>query len=248
MQAQPPDNHAHDAHRVEDAERLRLLYAISTLLTRFASLERTIPDVFATISRAIPLRSAILVLDERGRPEPRMLVWQREKGKRKGRRMAPVKARARALYAYLQGGSPLEPGLSPHGLAELRGTAASAAGILLPLVGGSARIFGAVHFEGAAPLDELDLLFLDTVGNQLAIAIDRHMVAEGKLATLVAERSAAELETQTARDQFEFARAVTASVGDGVVAMDPACRIIVFNVVFATFMILAFVTRNRLAV
>ena len=43
--------------------RLRYLYEISTLLTRFAGIDETLPRVVDVAARALPIRTAVLVLD-----------------------------------------------------------------------------------------------------------------------------------------------------------------------------------------
>ena len=46
--------------------------------------------------------------------------------------------------------------------------------VVIPMVVGRQKIFGVLQFEGVSSFDEGDLLFISTVANQLAIALDRH--------------------------------------------------------------------------
>jgi signal transduction histidine kinase len=60
---------------------------------------------------------------------------------------------------------------------------------MLPLVVENGAIFGALQLEGAAPFDELDLFYANSIVNQLAIAVDRQAATAAKqAATEVAER------------------------------------------------------------
>jgi hypothetical protein len=56
-----------------DGSRLKHLYEVSKLLTRFGDVEPTLFAVINVVRRALPLRSAIFILDaERSR---RTIVW-----------------------------------------------------------------------------------------------------------------------------------------------------------------------------
>src|SRR5450759_1794725 len=84
--------------------RLRLLYEISKLLTRFESAETTVPRILALATEAVPLRSAIVILEGRGpRARGRALVWTAEEVSASHLRAA--KDHAKTSYAYLTSAS-----------------------------------------------------------------------------------------------------------------------------------------------
>src|SRR5581483_1576924 len=56
-------------------QRLEHLYEISKLLTRFQSVERTVPEVVEFVVRTLPLRSAIFILRT---GTPRTMTWRAE--------------------------------------------------------------------------------------------------------------------------------------------------------------------------
>jgi len=70
--------------------------------------------------------------------------------------------------------------------------------VVLPLVVGHRRIFGALQVEGVDRLDEDDLRFVNAVANHLAIALDRLAIVQRRQAEAEARRSAAETDTATA--------------------------------------------------
>jgi len=262
------------AHR-----RLQHLYEISKLLTRFDSLDEIFSEVIRAMTGAMPLHSAILILETDG--GPRMLVWQAaEEGS--PHRLRAAKTHAESSYAYLAGATakdrpPNRPerdesaekqpaGTPPHNL------------VILPLALAERPIFGALQIEGAAQLDELDLIFINSVVNQLAVALDRQDAIEAREAATEARRlqaehrqiaaeagrvraeregaaaraekveaqrtkeaarvdrdvearrrAAAERAEQRTRNELDFARAVTGSLGEGVVAVDIDRRVTLLN-------------------
>ena len=184
--------------------RLLRLYQISKLLTRFQSVERTLPDVIALLAQAIPLRSAIFILETDG--GPRTIVWQAPG--EDSERLRAAKARAQASYSYLvRSGVDFArqeaPTLGlPRPRAEEHGREAAEQEsyaflpmvvdyVFLPLAVDHSAIFGALQVEGARPLEELDLVLVNAVVNQLAIAVDRQAAINARLAE--AERTEAEL-------------------------------------------------------
>jgi len=158
--------------------RLQHLYEVSKLLTRFETVEKTIPTALGIVSETLPLRSAILILETEGHPG--MVVWQAEGVGASN--LALAKAHARTSYAFITRGESLDVNgqastnmLAGKPLADLkRETAGGENFILLPLVIEHGRIFGAVQLEGTTQPDEDDLVFVNAIVNQLAIALDRH--------------------------------------------------------------------------
>jgi signal transduction histidine kinase len=157
-------------------QRLEHLYEISKLFASFETVAQTFGPALAFAARTLPLRSAILI--ESGGGRARMHVWSSE-----GQRAEQVKAareHLRAASAYFLGTPPAGPiDVSEHdGAARLPRQAPSEAAalhrfIIIPLVVAHHPPFGGLQLEGARPFDEQDLMFVNAIGNQLAIALDR---------------------------------------------------------------------------
>jgi signal transduction histidine kinase/ActR/RegA family two-component response regulator len=170
---------------------LEQLHEISQLLTAFESVERTFPLVVAVVAKALPLRSAVLVL--KGYAATTTTVWTPEGSSRDGQ---AVTARAEAAFAYLTD----QPSPGPRGLdiASVRQRFLS-----LPLVVDVHKTFGVLQLEGDVR-DEVDLQFANAVANQLAVALRRSVAEAERESLLVSERHArAEAESANrAKDEF----------------------------------------------
>jgi signal transduction histidine kinase/DNA-binding response OmpR family regulator len=177
-------------------ERLKRLYDISKQLTRFESIARTVPEVLARLSESVPLRTAILMIEQRAVPENRThaILWHADGVS--ASRMHEATAHAKTAYAYLVRKSSWideEPSAK-----RLPSTPSPPSGgrksgfVLLPLVIEHRQIFGALQIEGAVGLDEGDLAFLNAVVNQLAIALDRVAAIESRQEAAEAGLRAAE--------------------------------------------------------
>lgn len=161
--------------------RLHAIYAISKQLVSFVGVETSLPALLEIMNATVSVATVILIEGREGRL--RMLVWH-------GATAAPemllrAEANARVSYSFLTGPLPAEssnmvvirtplafgsiPPIQPRGEA-LNGRKNF---ITLPLAIGRGAIFGAFQVEGAKRLDEDDLLFVDSVAQQLAVAIDR---------------------------------------------------------------------------
>jgi signal transduction histidine kinase len=159
------------------SSRLQHLYEVSKVLARFESVEQTVPEVLALVSEVVPLRIAVLMLEDRTaqRPRIRAIAWHAEGAS--ASRLRAAKAHAKTAYAYLTrtvpnveeeaGAAPLPASIPPPPESGKEGF------VLLPLVIDQHRIFGALEMEGATRLDETDLTFVNAIVNQLAIALDR---------------------------------------------------------------------------
>jgi signal transduction histidine kinase len=169
-------------------QQLQHLRDISTLLTRVPSVEHTLAEVIDIVTRALPLRSAIFILETAGRTQT--IAWP--SASESARWVERAKAHARESYGYLvrsgvdfaRDGRTLE--IPRPRAAELETQAerdAPTGFVLLPLVVEHGPIFGAFQLEAARPFDEVDLVFVNAVVNQLAIAIDRHAVILARQAT-----------------------------------------------------------------
>lgn len=154
------------AHR-----RMDDLYEISKLFASFENVEQTFAPVLAIAARTLPLRSAILMEAEGG--GSKMLVWPSEG--QDPEQMRVVKQRVAAAYAYFAGAASTESlDLSQQTLrqADTEGNLAKRF-IVIPLVVAHHPPFGALQLEAAQPLDKTDLIFVNAIANQLAIALNR---------------------------------------------------------------------------
>ncbi len=192
--------------------RLRHLYEISTLLTRFAGIDETLAGVVDVAARDLPVRTAALVLDT----DAGLLshVWKAPDVDEAATDAAL--ARARASYAWFAAGSSRVARVSSPPSIRALAAPPRAVGrepaegaqrfVVLPLVVERARVFGVLQVESVASLDEADIVFVDAVVNQVAIALHRQLAIDAAEARV--------------RSQLDFTRAITASLGEGVVATD----------------------------
>jgi PAS domain S-box-containing protein len=197
------DEAAERAERMSELERAHLrlehLYQISKLLAGFHSVERTVPDVIAVIAQTISLHSAVLV--EETAATPRMIAWQARGAPEQ--RLLAAKAHAQRAYRYLVGSGvdleredPQDRFIVP---------------IVLPLVIDHGSIFGVFQIDAAEELSELDLMFVNAVVNQLAIALHRD-AAQRALSASEAKLSG-----------------IVSISADAIISVDEAQRIIMYN-------------------
>jgi signal transduction histidine kinase len=167
----PTEVHLAHAHR-----RLAELYEISKLFASFEDGAQPFDSALAIIARTLSLRSAILIETQGDRSK--MIVWTADG--QGGAPMTAVRRNLETAYTYLVGAAPTEAG----GLSEQAGkTALPSSGeaegdlarrlIVIPLVVARRPAFGALQLEGARPFDKTDLIFVNAIANQLAIALDR---------------------------------------------------------------------------
>ena len=175
-------------------ERLELLVRVSKLLTHVESLKRDVVAVLSLIGETVPLRTAILLLEEAGAPALACL-WSAE-GTSAARQKAAI-AHARRVYRHLAGDRLRNIHVQTDTASVLGAREAPAAEaderfVLLPLVVADHPIFGALQVEGLAALDEVDLAFVNAVVNQLALAIDRQRAIDERRALAEARQHDAE--------------------------------------------------------
>lgn len=207
------------AHR-----RLRCLYEVSKLLTVFDDVEETVRAVLSVMAPTLPLRSAVLLLGSSERP--RTFAWKAKGLDENALRLAL--AHAQTAHAYLVGSATVVVQESTTSVNDLPGGRdesrsahglASEAFILLPLVIDRRPIFGTLQVEGGGRLDESDLAFVNSVVNQLALAIDRHAAIEAaRVAELAKRRDAEEKQAwaeQAARVQH-FLAELSAGLGSSL--------------------------------
>ena len=157
-------------------QRLEGLYEISKLFACFDNVDQPFDPALSIVAKTLPLRSAILVETADGRS--RMIVWSSE-GQNLDQ-LQPIKEHVETAYAYLLGArSPEALNLEEQSgmtvlprQAEIEGSLANRF-IVIPLVVARRRPFGVLQLEGAQPFDKADLIFVNAVANQLAIALDR---------------------------------------------------------------------------
>ncbi len=157
-------------------QRLENLYEISQLFASFETIERSFDPALAIAARTLPLRSAILIETEDDRS--RKIVWSSE-----GQSVEHMRGASEHLevaYAYLIGAASTEAldiseqvGITPlPRRADPRANVANRF-IVIPLVVAHRPPFGALQLEGDRLLDKSDLMFVNALANQLAIALDR---------------------------------------------------------------------------
>jgi PAS domain S-box-containing protein len=213
---QARDEPARHDHRLAELERsqwrLQHLYDISKLLARFQTWERTIPMVASAIAETLPLHSATFILETGG--APRTITWQAAGESALGLRAAQV--RAQELYGYLvharvefEREEAMSLEVSPPAEAPEAQTRQNF--VMLPLSVGQRSVFGALQIESAGELEERDLSFVDSVVNQLAIALDRSS----------ADRALRASEARLA--------GVISIAADAIICLDEAQRIVMYN-------------------
>ncbi|NTX51557.1 sensor histidine kinase KdpD [Myxococcus sp. CA039A] len=156
--------------------RLEHLYEISKLFASFESVAKSFDPALGILAKSLPLRSAVLIETENGRSK--MIVWPSEL--QDSERLRAVKEHAEAAYAYLVGAKSTESlGLSEQPGETLLPWQEKLEGneekrfIVIPLVVAQHSLFGALQLEGAMSLDKKDLIFVNAIANQLAIALER---------------------------------------------------------------------------
>ena len=212
--------------------RLRQLYEISKLLTSFENVEETIAAIVGLVGQTLPLRSVIFILESVG--PPRTIVWKADGESEEGLRAA--KAHARGSYSYLvRAGVDLDavaartlPGPLRN---DVRIEAEDATSfVLLPLVVDHRPIFGALQFETSPRLDELDLVFVNAVVNQLAVALDRQAAIEAKQADAEARRAAAEVREAHTEAERSWLKTVLDRMPAGVIIGEaPSGKLLLAN-------------------
>lgn len=226
---QRPESLRH-AHR-----RLQHLYEISKLLTNFVSPERTLPAAVAFINQTLPLRIAILNLELQGRA--RSITWYADTVP--AHEIDGANLRARTAYAYLSGSAAAArttPDEASATANELTSPRSESHILTLPLVVDHYPVFGVLQLESTQPLTELDLIFVNAVVNQIAIAVDRQASIAARQSSTEAEKIWVEVQRDVGtalqvrmREQLDFIRALTSSLDEGVIATDTEERITFLN-------------------
>lgn len=162
-----------------DYDRVEPLYEIQTQLLQSVDLERACDEILPILTRVLPLRTVVL-WDTTSEFE-RALLWAAA-----GIPASEVEhARdvARKGLVYMRGGVSSTTVVSrtavlSGGVAEQpAGPAGPRNFVTLPLVV-HGHVIGVFQVEAALAFDERDLMFINLVVHQLAVALDRHRVQE----------------------------------------------------------------------
>jgi signal transduction histidine kinase len=156
--------------------RLQHFYEISKLFARFENIEQTLDPALRIAAETLQLRSAVLT--EADGVHPRRVVWASDG--QSAEQLQAIKAHVEMAHNYLVGPA---AGAAAY-LRERSGKtrlprpahtdeALAQRFIILPLVVPQRASFGTLAVEGARTLDKTDLLFVNAIVNQLAIALDR---------------------------------------------------------------------------
>jgi len=157
------------AHR-----RLEHLYEISELFANFESVEQTVDRALGIAARTLPLRSVILIEANRSR----MIVWLSEASS-SDEMLRSAEENIKAAYTDLMGTASTNAlALRWKGPTNLPRHAGTERGpekrfTVMPLATAREPLFGALQLEGAEAFDKADLMFVNTLASQLAVALDR---------------------------------------------------------------------------
>jgi hypothetical protein len=189
--------------------RLDHLYSINKLLMKFESTEKTVGAILGIVSNTLPLRSAILIDERAGYTQ--VSVWNSEGASEQ--RLRAARNHATASYAYLAG-SPSTSQTNANMVRERpvnlnleRDSREDNKFIVIPLVVDRRPIFGAFQLECATTFNEADLMFVDAIANQLAVALDRHRAWQQETAA----RREAEADERRMRFLADASRLLSAS-------------------------------------
>jgi signal transduction histidine kinase len=193
--------------------RLQHLYEISKLFARFEDIEQTLDPALRIATETLQLRSAVLT-EADGAP-PRRVVWASDG--QSAEQLQAVKAQVEAAHNYLIGARSVDafdlrerPSKTVLPRPAPTDEALARRFIILPLAVSQRPPFGTLAVEGARILDKTDLLFVNAIVGQLAIALDRDRArqldilerrrAEEALSRAEALSTAAERERVVAED------------------------------------------------
>jgi signal transduction histidine kinase len=160
----------------QSSRRLEHMYEIGKLFARFENVEQPLDPALAIVTKSLPLMSAILIEihDDRSR----LIVWPTSS--QSSEHMRAVQEHAEAACKYLVGvpsteiiDLTLQTGRTRLPWQPRSDDTLASMFIVLPLVVSNRPPFGILQLESAEPLDKADLMFVNAIANQLAIAIDR---------------------------------------------------------------------------
>jgi signal transduction histidine kinase len=211
--------------------RMDVLYEISLRLSRFETVARTLPAVFALVGRVVPLRSVVLVLgsDSSSPRRGRCVAWHTAAVSARAVRAAIARAKSACVSLFGDDDSvdEVEQDLPAS---QRQARAGRRCFLVRPLSIGQARPFGAIQVGVASGLDEQDASFLGAVVDQVAVALDRAAVAERRDASASADVGWTEQELPTGSREIAASYETTiaaaamraASLGDVCVIVEVA--------------------------
>lgn len=190
--------------------RLQHLYEISKLLADFENVDETFDTALGVAARTLPLQSAILIQVEEG--HSRMILWPA--GTEASEEMKVAREHMEEAFAYLVGAPSTESlhlkqqtgrtPLPPQERVRVQ-SGADRRFIVIPLVVKRRTIFGALQLEAAQPLKQPDLVFVNAIANQLAIALDRDRAWKRD----ISQRDEAQVQRLEADDRRETAETLS---------------------------------------
>lgn len=137
-------------------DRLKVLYRIGKMLSRFDSVEDTFPKILTVAAETFPLMTVVLVDNWHGKPKS--FVWHSDKATHE--QVLSATANAGEAFAYLSK-TKNTPQIHRKNC------------IVLPLIVDGLPPMGVLQLEGSMPLDEKDLEFVDALAHLIAVALDR---------------------------------------------------------------------------
>jgi signal transduction histidine kinase/ActR/RegA family two-component response regulator len=171
-----------------DHDRIEPLYEIQSVLAQRVDIENACDAFLPIVTRVLPVRTVVLLDTTQG--VNRALQWAT--AGIPGAELEAARDHAQTTLRYLARAD-LESASIVSRVALLAGGVVEQTTprhfITLPLVV-HGHVFGVFQLEGASTFGERDLLFIDMVVNQLAVALDRHHVQlELETARFEAERA-----------------------------------------------------------
>lgn len=198
---------AYEPHN-NDYERLKTLYLISKKLSTFKSVDESFPEIVNCAAESFPLMSAVLI--EHWEEIPKAAVWFSAEASKST--IANALLSAKTNYSYLSGASELQTADLLKELSveiELLLTDKSRTSgedkknyIFLPLMIDNLPPLGALQLEGAIPLNEKDLEFVDALASLVSVALDRFYKTKAERASREKEIS----DTKIKVDDLEMER------------------------------------------
>lgn len=211
MDVQPPGENRDDvlelarAGSVEQAQqRLVVLNEITKLFASFKTVEDTFDAALGLAAKTLPLRSVILIVVVDGRRK--MICWP--SSSETAEQMRAAREHVEGLFAYFTGADArdlrlgMQTGVTdlpaivqPHPMDPRRF-------VVMPLVVSHRPIFGAMQFECSGPLNRMDVVFVNAIANQLAIAVDRDLAWRRDI-SLRERADVGRTEAEALRQRFE---------------------------------------------
>lgn len=161
-------------------ERLKVLYGVGKLLSSFDSVETSFPKILTLCAGTFPFLTAVLI-EKRGKKFS-TAIWHAANADKAQIERAVTNAKESFIYltgASLPDASDLKLNNTAPSQLEVHVPIGSPKTnpnnyIVLPLLVDNLPAFGVIQLEGAVPLNEKDLEFVNALGDLLAVAVDRH--------------------------------------------------------------------------